>query len=364
MQKEYERLMKKCINLARKSEGKTSPNPLVGAIIIDDEFNIISSGRHKYYGGNHAERNAILNAKTDLKGKTIIVNLEPCSHTGKTPPCADFIIEKGIKRVICGMQDPNKKVCGNGIKKLKSAGIEVITGVLENECRELNKFFIKDHTKNLPYITIKTATTLDGKISTSKGSSKWITNEYSRKEVQKLRNKYDAILTSSETVIKDNPFLTCRLKNGRNPARIIIDSKLRTSETSNVYNNDGTKIYIITSENISEKEFQKYPSHVEIIKCGTKNNLIDLKEAVKKIYEKGIKSIISECGSKLNGGLIEANLADELIQFIAPKILGDKEGVNFVEGFNREKISECNNLKVVTVKKIKDNIMFVLKFKE
>ena len=363
MHKEYEKLMHKCIQLAKKSEGMVSPNPLVGCVIVDDNYNILAKGRHEKYGENHAERNAILNAKSNLKGKTLIVNLEPCSHYGKTPPCADLIIEKGIKRVIVGMVDPNPIVSDRGIGKLKNAGIEVITGVLEEECKQLNEIFIKNQIQKLPFITIKTATTLDGKIATKTGNSKWITDEASRLEVQKLRNKYDAILTSSATVIKDNPHLTCRLKNGRNPIRIIIDTNLATDENSNVYKNDGTMVYIVTSEKQSNNKIKKYPSNVEIIKCPVKNNHVNLKEAVKILYAKGIRSILIEAGGKLNKAFIEEQLPDKLVQFIAPKILGDTSGVSFVEGYSRNKIQACNNLKVVSTKLIKNDIMIVSHFK-
>lgn len=362
MHKEYEKLMRKCIQLAKKSEGRVSPNPLVGCIICDDNYNILSQGRHEKYGENHAERNAILNAKCDLKGKTLIVNLEPCSHYGKTPPCADLIIEKGIKRVIVGMVDPNPIVSGGGIKKLQDAGIEVITGVLEQECRQLNEIFIKNQTQKLPFITIKTATTLDGKIATKTGNSKWITDEASRNEVQKLRNKHDSILTSSSTVIKDNPSLTCRLKNGRNPIRVILDTNLITDESSNVYKDDGTKVYIITSEKTLNNKIKKYPSNVEIIKCPLKNEHVNLKEAVKILYEKGIRSILIETGGTLNKAFIEENLPDKLIQFIAPKILGDSSGISFVEGFSRNEIQDCNKLKVVSTKLLKNDIIIINQF--
>ncbi len=362
MKKEYEKLMKRCIALAKKSKGRTSPNPLVGAVIFDDDFRIIAEGRHEYYGGNHAERNAVFSTKEDLNEKSIIVNLEPCSHFGKTPPCADLLIEKGFKRVIFGMVDPNPIVAGNGKRKLENAGIEVIDGILEDECRELNKIFIKNHTKKLPYITIKTATTLDGKIASSTGNSKWITDEKSRNEVQKLRNEYDSILTSSQTVIKDNPSLTCRMKNGRNPIRIIIDTNLITPPESKVYNNDGTRVLVITSKNINDDRIKNYPNNVEFIKCSLKNNHVDLQEAVKKLFELRIMSILVECGGKLNAAFIKENLADELIQFVAPKILGDKTGINFVEGFNRKEISMCNNLNILSTKKLKNDIMIIAKF--
>ncbi len=349
--------MRRCIKLAKRGYGRVSPNPLVGAVIFDDDFNIISEGWHEKYGENHAERNAILKAKGDLKGKSIIVNLEPCSHFGKTPPCCDLIIEKGFKRVIAGMTDPNPKVAGEGIKRLKRAGIEVIVGVLEDECRSLNKIFLKNQIKNEPYITIKTASTLDGKIAAKTGSSKWITDDASRREVQKLRNIYDAILTSSSTVIKDNPSLTCRLKKGRNPIRIILDTNLNTSKDSKVYNNDGTRVIVAVSDKISDKQIKNHAENAEFVKCPLKNGHIDIKKAVQILYEKGIKSILVESGGMLNKSFIEENLADDLIQFIAPKILGDKEAYNFVYGFSRNNISECNNLKIISTKILKNDII-------
>ena len=245
----YEKYMKRCIKLAQKAAGNTSPNPMVGAIILDKNLNFVSEGYHKKYGEAHAEVNAINNALKkgiDLSGGTIIVTLEPCSHYGKTPPCADLIIKSGIKTVVVGCLDPNPKVSGNGIKKCKDANLNVITNVLQKECEELNEIFFKNQTKKRPFITIKTATTLDGKIATKTGSSKWITGEKARKKVQKLRHQYDAILTSSSTIITDNPSLTCRLKNGKNPIRIILDTNLKTSPNSKVYTNDGTKVYIAT----------------------------------------------------------------------------------------------------------------------
>lgn len=357
MQKKYEKLMRKCISLAKKYAGKTSPNPLVGAIIFDDNFNIISKGAHQKCGENHAERNAILSTKEDLKGTNLIVNLEPCSHYGKTPPCADLIIEKGIKKVIIGMQDPNPIVAGNGIKKLKEASIEVIVDVLKEECEELNKIFIKNILENKPYITMKSAITFDGKIATKTGNSKWITDEKSRKEVQKIRNYHDAILTSSQTVIMDNPSLTCRMKNGKNPIRIILDTNLSTSPQNNVYNDDGIKVYLLTTK----KDNKTYPKNVEIITCKNKNNHIDLNDAVKILYSKGVKSILVEAGGTLNKAFLQANLIDELILFIAPKILGDKTGINFVEGFNRTELSQCNNLKITDARKLKNDIMITAK---
>lgn len=351
--------MRRCLALAEKGAGHVSPNPLTGAVIFDDDFNVISEGYHAQYGADHAERSAILNAQADLKGKSLIVNLEPCSHWGKTPPCADLIIEKGIKRVIFGMIDPNPIVSGKGAAKLKAAGIEVIEGVLEDKCRKLNEIFIKNQTKNLPFIMIKTACTLDGKTASRTGSSKWITDEYSRAAVHKLRNRYDAVLTGSGTVIKDNPLMTCRIKNGRNPARIVLDTNLKTSPESRIYNNDGAKVIIIAGENAPDKKINQYGGNVKIIKCPLKNEHIDLKRAAALLYKEGISSIMIEAGAAVNNSFIQEGLADKLIQFTAPKILSDKEGRGFSEGCIRENISECSNLKIDAVKKLKNDIMII-----
>ncbi|MBS4760425.1 MAG: bifunctional diaminohydroxyphosphoribosylaminopyrimidine deaminase/5-amino-6-(5-phosphoribosylamino)uracil reductase RibD [Clostridium sp.] len=348
--KNYNLYMKKAITLAKKGEGKVSPNPLVGAIVLDSKNKIIGKGWHKKYGEAHAEVNAIKNAIKngyDCKGATIVVTLEPCSHFGKTPPCADLIIEKGFKKVIIGCTDPNPIVAGNGIKKLKRAGIEVITGTLEEDCRQLNEIFFKNQLKKMPFIAIKTATTMDGKIATKTGSSKWITSEKARKDVQKLRNKYDAILTGSGTIIADNPSLTCRMKNGKNPIRIIIDSQLKTSPKANVYKNDKTKVYIAIKETTKIKSF---PLNVEFIKCKTINEKIDLTDLVLKLYEKGIRSILIEAGGKLNGEFIKKHLADKIYQYIAPKITGDNESKTFLSGFDTKDINKSIELSLKSTK--------------
>lgn len=354
----YDSLMRKCINLAKKSQGRVSPNPLTGAIVFDDDFRIISQGRHEKYGENHAERNAILNSKEDVRGKNLIVNLEPCSHYGKTPPCCDLIIKSGIKKVIIGTQDPNPIVNGKGIKKLRDANIEVITGVLEDECMELNEIFFKNQIENKPFVAIKTAMTLDSKIATKTLSSKWITDEVSRREVQKLRNKYDAVLTSSSTVIADNPSMTCRLKNGRNPVRIIFDTELKTDPLSKIYEDNGVKVIILSGKD----DNGKYGQNVEIIKCPVKNSLADIGFAVNILYENGIKSILVEAGGFLNNSFVQSGIADKLYCFIAPKLLCDNDGKSFVYGQKRFQIAECNNLNISSLKKLNNDIMIIGNF--
>jgi diaminohydroxyphosphoribosylaminopyrimidine deaminase/5-amino-6-(5-phosphoribosylamino)uracil reductase len=343
----HEKYINECIELAKFGEGKVSPNPLVGCLVFDKNNNLAGKGYHACYGECHAEVNALNEAGDRAKDGTLYVSLEPCSHYGKTPPCADRIIEFGIKKVIVGIVDPNPKVSGEGIKKLQSAGIEVITGVLENECKKLNEIFIKNITKNKPFISIKTASAIDGKISTKTGSSKWITSEAARNEVHRLRNKYDAILTGSGTVIADNPELTCRLEGGRNPVRVIIDSGLKTDPESRVYKDISTKIYIATSETSKGN----YPEHVEIIRCPlTIENKINLEFLVDELYKKGIYSILVEAGGRLNGAFIKNKLVDKFYFFLAPKILGDNKAHSLIEGFDIENINECIDLRFGNIK--------------
>ena len=348
MDKIYKKMMKKCLNLAKKGKGFVAPNPMVGCVITDDSGNILSEGYHQKYGENHAERNAILNCNKDLKGSTLYVNLEPCSHFGKTPPCADLIIEKGIKKVVCAMSDPNPIVSGNGFKKLKNAGIEVVTGILEDEAKELNKVFIKNITKKKPYVLIKTATTLDSKIALSNGKSKWITDDFSRNLVHKMRSKYQAIMTGSGTVLADNPNLTSRIKNGKNPIRIIMDKEGIIPVEYNVFKENTEKIILITNSK------KTYPSHIEKINFESYDILF------KTLYSLNIYNMLVEGGCGLNSSIIAANEADEISIFMAPKIFGS--GTPFVDGFSINSPDNCIKLKDFNIKKLKNDILITGKF--
>lgn len=355
----YEKYMKKCIKLALKAEGKTSPNPLVGCVVLDKTGKEISTGYHKKYGAPHAEADALNKLNNEAQGGTLIVNLEPCSHWGKTPPCADLIIKKGIKRLVIGMRDPNPLVSGEGIEKCKKAGIEVIENVLHNKTVELNEVFVKNMTKKAVFIAIKTATTLDGKIATETGSSKWITSEKARAEVQKIRNRYDAVLTTNSTVIKDNPSMTCSLKNGKNPIKIILDRELKTDFNSKIYTSRGEKIYIIVDENISDVKIPNIPPHVVVIKCPTNNHKLSLSYLFKKLFKSGINSVLVEAGGKLNGELVSLGLADKIYQFIAPKILCDKHGINAFEGRTIKEISNTLNFKFQSIANFNPDILAI-----
>jgi len=334
MQNLDEKYMKKCFQLALKGKGKTYPNPLVGCIVLDKNGNPVSKGYHKKYGENHAERDALLKLKkNEAEDGTLYVNLEPCSHWGKTPPCTDIIIEKKIKRVVIGMNDINPKV--NGTSVLRHAGIEVNTGVLEKEAEFLNRVFIKNMKTKLPYVVLKTAATMDGKIASKTGDSKWITSEKSRKEVYKIRKEFDCILTSSNTVIADNP--TMEHKN-----KCILDKNSRIPKDSKILQQGN--IYIATKENTPLKDGR-----------------LNLKSVLKELYKKGIYTVFVECGGTLAGALLKENLVDEIYQFIAPKILNDNSGKSCFDGSSITKIADAKNLEIYEIKKISSDILLKCK---
>lgn len=353
--KTYEKLMRKCFALAKKGIGKVEPNPYVGAIIYDEEKDIIiSKGYHQKFGFEHAEVNAINNAKGNIKGKTLIVNLEPCSHYGKTPPCADLIIKSGIKKVIVAMVDCNDKVKGRGIKKLNDAGIETIVGILEKEAKELNKVFIKNITTSMPYVMLKSAVTLDGKIAlideNNNQKSKWITDEFSRNSVQKLRSSYQAIISATGTILKDNPKLNVRIKNKKSPIRIIFDTHDKIPFNYNVFNDDVKVIWINNSN-------KKPPIHVT--KISFEGNLTEL---FKKLYEMKIYSIMVEAGQKFNTLLLKNNIVDEINIFMAPKLFG--KGLCFIDELSIDEIKNCIHLKDLKIKKLKEDFLINAKIKK
>ncbi|NWF91060.1 MAG: bifunctional diaminohydroxyphosphoribosylaminopyrimidine deaminase/5-amino-6-(5-phosphoribosylamino)uracil reductase RibD [Ignavibacteriaceae bacterium] len=322
-----ESYIKLTLELAKKGAGNVSPNPLVGCVIIKNE-KIIGAGYHEEYGGNHAEVNAINSARESVEGATLYVNLEPCSHFGKTPPCVDKIIESRIGKVVIGTLDMNPLVSGKGIKKLKAAGLEVSVGKLEKDCIELNKFFFKYITKNLPYVSLKAAQTLDGKIADFKGDSRWISSTLSRKHVHLLRSRYDAVLVGAGTIRTDNPRLTVRLMEGRNPKRIILNSKLNLSTKHRIFTDNGDKnLIVVTSRNnLSKKAKLKKLTDLGVTIIFAKENangLINLKSALSELAKHQITSILVEGGSEVYSSFIKEKLYDNILLFIAPKFLGN-----------------------------------------
>lgn len=336
------------LELAKRGIGKVSPNPLVGCVITRND-KIIGAGFHAKYGEEHAEINAINSSQESLEGATLYVNLEPCSHYGNTPPCVDRIINEKIKRVVIGTLDINPVVNGKGIKKLKSAGIEVKAGVLEKECEELNKFFFKYIAKKLPYITLKAATTLDGKIADVNAKSEWISSEESRKYVHSLRNKYDAVLIGANTALIDNPLLTVRHIEGRNPWRVVLDPELKLPIDLSLFrkNFDQRTIIVLCEKGLKKKRklAQLENSGVKIIEAKkTDENFINLKYLLKELAKISITSILVEGGSKILTSFIKEKLFDDLILFISPKMLGD--GVSVVQNLGISSIKKTLNMKL------------------
>ncbi len=336
------------IELAKKGEGSVSPNPLVGCVITKDN-KIIGAGYHQKFGKEHAEINAINSSTESLEDSTLFVNLEPCSYHGKTPPCIDRIIKEKIKRVVIGTLDINPLVSGNGVKALKKAGIEVKVGVLENECLELNKFFFKYISKKLPYVTLKAAQTLDGLIADTNNNSEWISSEQSRKYVHSLRAKYDAVLIGYETARIDNPKLTVRMVDGRNPFRIILDSKLKLKPELNVFkmNRDKKTILVTTDENASNKnkikKFEQLGVKVLFVKKNH-NDRVHLKSLLKEVRKIGIASILVEGGAKVYSAFVKQDLFDDIMMFISPKILGN--GVKTFSELSSSNLDSALNLKL------------------
>ena len=353
-----ESYIKLAIEIAKKGRGNVSPNPLVGCIIVKDE-RIIGAGYHEKYGENHAEINAINSAKESIEGSTLFVNLEPCSHQGLTPPCVDKIIENKINRVVIGTLDMNPLVCGNGIKKLKAAGIDVKAGILENECTALNKFFFKHITKKTPYVTLKIAQTLDGKIADRKGDSKWISSLLSRRYVHELRSKYDAVLIGLGTVLKDNPSLTVRLTEGRNPRRVILDTRLRLSTEHKLFSgNNDKKLVIVTSNKSKSKErkIKKIKSKgAEVIFVREDKGKLNLKNILKELSKINISSVLVEGGKSIFSSFVKENLYDDLFVFISPKILGN--GIPAVSDLGIKSISKSLKVKFVNAEMIGDDVL-------
>ncbi|MFI5253643.1 MAG: bifunctional diaminohydroxyphosphoribosylaminopyrimidine deaminase/5-amino-6-(5-phosphoribosylamino)uracil reductase RibD [Bacteroidota bacterium] len=327
LQEREEEYMRECLILAKKGAGYVSPNPMVGAIIVKDG-KIIGRGFHARYGEPHAEVNAIRNTKEKVNDATLFINLEPCNFTGKTPPCTDLIISSKIKRVVIGMTDPNPAVSGKGIRILRKEGIKVELGVLEDECRKLNRAFTKFITTHLPYVTLKIAQTLDGKIADCKGNSQWISDATSRSLTHRLRAEYDAVLVGAETVRKDNPFLTVRNVKGRNPKRVIINPALDIPIDANVFSDvtPGSVFLFADSKYVTKKERIIKILSARGVKIFFLNPGSDGKFAIKDILlllgKNLIASVLVEGGASTLGRFIQEKAADHLMLFIAPKLLG------------------------------------------
>ena len=349
-----EKYMRMAIELAKKGAGAVNPNPMVGAVVVKNG-EVIGRGHHKFFGGPHAEVYALEEAGEKAEGATIYVTLEPCSHYGKTPPCAKKIIDMGIKKCFIGSSDPNPKVAGKGVAMLKEAGIEVVENVLKEECDEVNQVFFKYIKTKIPYLFVKCGITLDGKIALSNGISKWITNSIAREKVQYYRNKFMGIMVGINTVLTDNPSLTARIENGVNPFRIIVDPNLQIDENCKVVkNNEDEKTVIITSQkNLFTEDTENTEIQIKQKRLSEENKVkfifidgekFSFKEMLEEIGKTGIDSILLEGGETLISLAFEENVIDGGEIFIANKILGDSRAKPFISGFVREKMEEAVQL--------------------
>jgi diaminohydroxyphosphoribosylaminopyrimidine deaminase/5-amino-6-(5-phosphoribosylamino)uracil reductase len=360
----HEKFMMKAMELAKDGSGRTNPNPLVGALVVKDG-EIIAEGFHEVVGCAHAEAAAIYNAKGDIRGGTMYVNLEPCSHFGRTPPCANAIVQAGIKEVVVAMEDPNPRVSGRGIRILRDAGINVITGVQEKEAKKLNEIFIKYITKKQPFVIMKTAMTLDGKIAAVTGESKWITGEKSRQHVHLIRNRVASIMVGINTVLKDDPSLTTRLKGkkGTDSVRIIVDSSGRLLEESKVLNVQSDKgVILATTSKISkEKEELLLKKGATIIKADKLENDtiigVDITRLMYELYKLDIDSILLEGGGTLNASALQHGIVDKVMSFVSPKIIGGADAPTPVEGVGMQHMKDAVCLKEVTFERFDDDIL-------
>lgn len=355
--------MKLAINVAKAGIGQTSPNPVVGAVVVKDG-RVVGVGAHLKPGEAHAEVNAVnMAGRENVNGATVYVTLEPCSHYGKTPPCAELLVESKVKRVVIASTDPNPLVAGNGIKRLKNAGIEVEVGVLKEEADALNKVFYHYIEKKIPYVTLKSAVSLDGKIATVTGESKWITSEEARLDVHRYRHTHDAILVGVNTVIADNPSLTTRLPNGgKNPIRVIIDTSLRTPLEAKVITDGQAESWIITScvDSQKIKQYEEKGAVIFVVKeeRPTINSILQL------LGEKGITSLFVEGGAEINGSFVKARAINQVITYISPKLIGGKSAPTSVGGEGIAELKDVCELTIQSVETIGNDLKIISVLKE
>jgi len=350
--------MRIALQLAEGTSGQTSPNPMVGAVVVKDG-NIVGMGAHLRAGEEHAEVYALHMAGEKAKGATVYVTLEPCSHFGKTPPCCELLIKKGVKRVVIATLDCNPLVSGNGKRKLEEAGIEVTTGVLEAEAILLNRYFFHYMKTKRPFVTIKTAMSLDGKTATVTGESKWITGEESRADVHQYRHTHDAILVGVNTVIADNPHLTTRIPNGgQNPIRVILDTHLRTPPSSHVITDGLAPTWIFVGNGVDKKKIASYESeNIAIFQMKTKQ--IEIQDVLHLLGEKQILSLFVEGGQTVHASFLQTKYFNEIVTYISPKLIGGKNAPTLFGGNGFSTLQDALSLEIQEMKQIGDDIKIV-----
>lgn len=355
-----EKYMRLAMQLAGNAIGRTSPNPLVGAVIVKDN-RVVGCGWHRKAGTPHAEVHALNQAGELAQGADVYVTLEPCAHYGKTPPCAKALVEAKVKNVYGGLLDVNPKVAGKGFKILEDAGIHVEYGFLQDELRKQNEVFFKWIEHKKPFIVLKAAMTLDGKIATATGQSKWITNETSRAYGYKLRDIYDGIMVGINTVIEDNPMLTARVDGGKNPIRIVVDSSLKIDINANVVQDKSAKTIIATTDKADKDKILKLQAQdVDVIVVDKdENDKVDIEKLLDILGQQNICSILVEGGATLSGSFVAKKLVDKVYFFIAPKIIGGKEAKTPVAGTGILNLQEALALKDIQIEKLEEDILII-----
>lgn len=355
-----EKYMRLAMQLAGNAIGRTSPNPLVGAVIVKDN-RVVGCGWHRKAGTPHAEVHALNQAGELAQGADVYVTLEPCAHYGKTPPCAKALVEAKVKNVYGGLLDVNPKVVGKGFKILEDAGIHVEYGFLQDELRKQNEVFFKWIEHKKPFVVLKAAMTLDGKIATATGQSKWITNETSRAYGYKLRDIYDGIMVGINTVIEDNPMLTARVDGGKNPIRIVVDSSLKIDINANVVQDKSAKTIIATTDKADKDKILKLQAQdVDVIVVDKdENDKVDIEKLLDILGQQNICSILVEGGATLSGSFVAKKLVDKVYFFIAPKIIGGKEAKTPVAGTGILNLQEALTLKDIQIEKLEEDILII-----
>lgn len=362
-----EKYMYRAIELAKKGSGRTNPNPLVGAVIVRDG-QILSEGYHECYGQYHAERNAIVRAReagTDLTGSTIYVTLEPCCHHGKQPPCTDAILESGISRVVVGSDDPNPLVSGRGYEILRKAGLQVVTHFLKEECDAINDVFFHFIRHRTPFVAMKYAMTMDGKIACHTGDSKWVTGETARAHVQKLRNHYRGIMVGIGTVLADDPSLNCRMEGGRNPIRIVVDSHLRIPMDSKLVKTAKNQPLIVAClEGQKEKADMLEQKGVTVAVMPQQDGHVSLPALMTYLGEEGIDGILLEGGGRLNESALEAGIVGKVFCYLAPKIFGGEDARTPVEGQGKSLAAEAWRFERTGLETLGEDLLITCKLKD
>ncbi len=351
--------MRKCLILAQRGAGFVSPNPMVGAVIVQGS-RVIGCGYHRRFGGPHAEVNAVRAARGAVRGATLYVNLEPCNFFGKTPPCTELIIRSGFARVVVGGLDPNPRVSGKGVRELRRAGIRVDVGILREECEKLNESFAKYVTTGLPFVTLKIAQTLDGKIADTSGRSRWISGRASRQLVHILRSRTDAVLIGAGTVAADDPSLTVRLVHGRNPLRVILDGRLRSNPDAKVFSTRAASTLLFVGDGALRRHPQKARAlsrgGVELIARKTgKDGRLSLREVLRELGAGGIASVMVEGGASVFGEFLKDRLVDKLLIFQAPRVLG--AGVDAFGDFAAGALGDALRVSRVTARNVGDDVL-------